>query len=500
MKALVVLRDIARLVENLNPLSLRRLTRHDLQRSAYAAFATAAFLSISCHVGTQPDPTGPPEVDLAKFPAASRAQVERYARRVADPPDVASANGELGMVLHAYSQFEAAEEAYQRAHFLEPVRFEWLYYLGIVQEARGRRAEAVQSLDKAVHLNPEAFSPALRLADVLAASENTSQSVARYRAIVQRHPDNPRGHYGLGMALMGAGDVSGAVAALQQACKLLPQYGAAHYGLGLAYRRLGSESAATRHFALSQDYRSGAPPTQDPWVDAVDRLNESPQAFLVRGTALEQSGKLREAAQANEDALERDPKLVIAHANLMSLYTRMNRIADADRHYEIARAINPDNPEVRINRGVLLLTQGRPGEAEEQFRAVLALNPQHTQAHKNLALLAERALKFDEALEHYRRASEIQPGDRVARFHAGRLLLRSRQYRDAVPHFLATLEPGAPNWPTFVGEIAKLYAANDRPDEAAHFVAAAKQQALAFRLTERVQALDEAFRFLNRVR
>ena len=93
-----------------------------------------------------------PRVNVDNFLPAIRQQVEKvYAAAKASPND-AEANGQLGMILDAYEQYDAAETAYQRAHRLDPGSFRWLYLLGWVQEAQGRHEKAAASLGNAVWL------------------------------------------------------------------------------------------------------------------------------------------------------------------------------------------------------------------------------------------------------------------------------------------------------------------------------------------------------------
>ena len=95
-----------------------------------------------------------PPVDPTEFPQVVQEQVqEAYDAARANPRD-ADASGKLGMLLDLYKRRESAQVWYERAHQLDPGAFRWLYYLGSLQSALGKRAEATATLRAALRLNP----------------------------------------------------------------------------------------------------------------------------------------------------------------------------------------------------------------------------------------------------------------------------------------------------------------------------------------------------------
>ena len=117
-----------------------------------------------------------PRLRLESFAAAVRQQVEdAYAQAQANPTQ-ANANGKLGMVLHAYQQYEVAASCYERARLLEPQSFRWAYYLAVVQGAVGKNAEAAALLRQALLLQPDHLPAQLRLANYLHGSGRFQES------------------------------------------------------------------------------------------------------------------------------------------------------------------------------------------------------------------------------------------------------------------------------------------------------------------------------------
>ncbi len=100
-----------------------------------------------------PTPELPP-VALAEFPPVVQEQVQEAYQAVRANPRDPEANGRLGMLLDLCKRREFAQVWYVRAHQLDPKAFRWLYYLGSLESALGKRAEALgqteilRSIDK----------------------------------------------------------------------------------------------------------------------------------------------------------------------------------------------------------------------------------------------------------------------------------------------------------------------------------------------------------------
>jgi non-specific serine/threonine protein kinase len=150
-----------------------------------------------------------------------------------------------------------------------------------------------------------------------------------------------------------------------------------------------------------------------------------PQAFelYLRGMHLWGSRSKTEAAiEMLERAVEIDPGLAAAHADLAKLYVWMffffapeeqaqwepKARAAVDR----ALALDPDLAEAYIARGELIWTPSNhfPHErAIREFRRALMLKPNSSEAHLKLAMIYNHVGLFEEALGHVRRARAIDP-------------------------------------------------------------------------------------------
>jgi tetratricopeptide (TPR) repeat protein len=304
---------------------------------------TSAFLAVVLLGLVPPEAPVPelPRLPLAQYPAELGARVSEALAGAKREPRSAAATGALGMLLHAYDQFESAEACYRRARALEPTAFEWAYLEGVVAGRLGRQEATVTALRDAVRAQPKSHPARLKLAEALQAAGDLEGSEALYRAIVADDPRSPQAHYGLGRVQAGRGRAAAPAEHYLEATRLFEPFGAAHYALALAYRDLGRAEDARQRLGLYQKYLLDAPPLEDPVLQQVRQLKGGARQRLAEGVRLGKAGELAASIREHEKALEDDPKLAQAHANLISLYGRLQQWDKAEEHYRATIALAP---------------------------------------------------------------------------------------------------------------------------------------------------------------
>jgi tetratricopeptide (TPR) repeat protein len=376
-----------------------------------------------------------PSLALDEFPHGVRERVALAAKRALADPLSAAAAGELGMLLHAYDQLESASAAYERARALDSHAFEWSYLAGVVRVRSGRAAEAVPLLREAALRQPRSVAAWVRLGEGLLASGEIDKAQALYDQLLRQRADLPQAHYGLGRAFAARGNSAVAAERYLAATLLFPAYGAAHYALGLAYRDLGRAEDAERHLRLYQQHLMEAPPLEDPVLESVFRLKQGADAVLAEGVRLGETGDFEGSIREHLRALELDPGLTKAHANLMALYGQAEKWDKVDEHYRAAVAQAPGLVELHYNYALALQQQKHPAEAQQALGRVLALSPHHAPAQNALGALLELEGRLEDAAAQYRLAALNQADFRAARFNLGRVLVELGRPREAVPQF-----------------------------------------------------------------
>lgn len=406
---------------------------------------------------TWAQPAALPALALDSYPPAAREALSRAHREAVDRPADAEAVGRLGRALQAWELWDAARHAYTRAQALEPKSFDWLYLDAVVLQRLARHEEASAQLGRALELRPDYLPARLRLAEALFDAGRTAESRPLFEALVGEPAAEPAARVGLGRIAAVEGRHEDAARHFERAVALFPELGAAHYGLARAYRALGRPADAERARADHTRFGARWPRLEDTVLASVTTLREDGRAILQRAVALADQGDVDGAIAGHEAALADDPTLGQAHVNLVSLYGRVRRWEDAERHYRAAVAMGVDPADAHYDYGVVLGLQERWADAEEAYRRALGVNALHAPARNNLGQLLERRRAWDEALGEYGAAVDAQPAFRLARFNMGRMLLVLGQPHQAIAEFEKLQEPRDEETPRYLFGLATAH-------------------------------------------
>lgn len=421
-----------------------------------------------------------PQVNVQELPAETHEQVQEAYDAARRRPDDAAAIGKLGMLLDLYRRWDGAAVCYRRAHLLEPKTFKWLYYWGTLLMNQKKKLEAVPILTSAIQLRPEYLPARLKLAEALLESGNIDEAAKVYQALVSGYPDSAEAHYGMGRIEARRGERAAAVESYRKACEMFPTYGSAHYALAMVYRQLGQNDKVEEELSVYGRNKNIVPPVDDPLRDEMRALDSSAMSYLERGVFLGQVGRTNDAIQATEHAIALDPKLVLAHANLISLYGRTGNLQKAEEQYRAVMALNSDQfPKAHYDYGVLLMAKGRFQEAELAFRRALKIDPSYAEAHNNLGYLLERQSKWPEAVAEYRQALKSKPDFRQAHFNLGRALLNQQKYQEGIEQLSQTLTPDDEHAPAYLYALGAAYGRAGDRENALHYLRLAREKASA---------------------
>jgi tetratricopeptide (TPR) repeat protein len=400
-------------------------------------------------------------------------------------------------LLHAYDQFEVADAWYRHAAQLDAAAFDWPYLEGVVQAERGRNEEAARSLREAVGKRPSDLPARLRLAEVLLTRGDADASAALYEEILRDRPEAPQAYYGLGRVEAARGRPGPAAERFRRATELFSGYGAAYYALGLAYRDLGRADDARAALQAYETHRMDAPVLDDPVLERVRQLKTGALARLAEGIRLGKAGDIEGARREHEAALQADPSLAQAHANLISVYGRLGRWDKAEEHYRAAVALSPGLTEAHYDYGVVLVEQRRTREAAEAFERALAINPNYAAAHNNLGNMLEAEGRAAEAESHYRAAIANDPTYRLARFNLGRVLVAQQKHAEAIAEMEKTLLPEDAETPRYLYALAAAWVRAGDREKAVRYGKQAQEKATALGQTALADAIARDLRSLE---
>lgn len=456
--------------------------------------ALVSMAAAACGTGTPataPKALPPlPQPDSATFLPAVRDQVDAAYRKAAARPDDANLVGQYGMVLEAYDRYPAARACYERAHALDPASFRWAYYLALLQENASDRTSAIATMRAALQLRADDLPARLALASMLLASGAHEESRAIADAAVKDAPGSARARYALGRALAALGQPEAAAGHFVEATRIAPRYAAAHYALGLAYRDMGRPADAARHMASYEKDRDAEPPSEDPLLDEIGRLNQGSLVHVRQAEQLYAEGRLVDAAAAYERALALEGKDKTIHTALISAYARMGAWDKAESHYRAALAIDPAHSKAHYNFALLKAERGEYREAVAAFEKTLAADPADVAAHTQLARVYELLREPDKATRHFRLALEHDPRASQTRALLVNRLLADGKGREALDEMLALLIAGDVPPDTARAALRGTYAKVGSPRQVTAYLRDARKRAEAGGRADLVAAID----------
>jgi tetratricopeptide (TPR) repeat protein len=134
----------------------------------------------------------------------------------------------------------------------------------------------------------------------------------------------------------------------------------------------------------------------------------------AEGRKAEAIRKYEEAAGHFARATEVRPLLSSGHYNLAEVYFRLDRLAEAARHYRLALEADPrmsNAQRAHHKLGLILLGRGELNEARGHFARAVQLDPSMTDAHGNLGLVALRQGRPEDAALHGSDVVRARPAD-----------------------------------------------------------------------------------------
>lgn len=282
-------------------------------------------------------------------------------------------------------------------------------------------------------------------------------------------PAGLKKHVEAGLAAKKAGDLDRAIVEFQRVVELAPSLAAAHVNLGAVYYEKKDYDKAipilTRALELNSDLPGVHAMTGTALLArgyaarAIPHL-EKAQADDLLGVALLESGRVREAVDKLETALQKrpdDPDLLYylgqAHARLSKqvLDRLIERSGDSPRAHQIV--------------GEARAATGNREAAVQEFRAALQLRPDLPGVHLALGDLYLEAADYENAEREYRDEARLAPGSAAAAYKLGVVLLNRGQTKEALAE-LNRANNLLPDMPETLLELGKAAAASGNPADA----------------------------------
>ncbi len=232
-------------------------------------------------------------------------------------------------------------------------------------------SRATASLRRGLAGGQEQAEARVALGRVLLQQDSLAAATRILQDAATRYPDRPDVHLWLGKAHYAAGRYAEALAPLRQATALQPALLEAHYALAEALEATGQQAEAEKA------YRA---------LLARDPVHH-PGAWNNLGFLLLQQQRLAEADKAFAQALALDPDLTIALVNTASLRLMEGNFDAAKALLDQALKVDPVNTSALGNRALIAAQQGDLAEARRLVQRLLRVTPGDARAQALLAQL-----------------------------------------------------------------------------------------------------------------
>lgn len=400
-----------------------------------------------------------PEARYARFMATGQRHFEQkdYARAILDfqnaarvSPNQAEPYYRLGLAYLETGNFRAGVGYLMKATDVDPRHVGAQLKLAqlmatsrrqdILEEAarRARAAFAVAPEDAAV-LNTLALTE-LRLG-------KTEDARHRLEEVLAKFPGELHASVALAQMKLSQRDLAGAEAVLRQAAAQAPRAPEPVLALSEFYAATGKQAEAEHELSRALQIRPDYGPAllrlaemrlragrKEEAAEVFRRLSASSDRSYRPAYALFllQEGKTAEAIAELERLHRADRADRDLRTRLVAAYLAANRGKDASAVLDEAVKRNPKDLQALLQRGALLVREGKWLEAEQDLMKVLRMDPASAEAHFHMAFVRRAQGEEATAKQELTEAVRLNPVFLAARLELASALLRERSARAAL--------------------------------------------------------------------
>lgn len=234
-----------------------------------------------------------------------------------------------------------------------------------------------------------------------------------------------------GLAAEQAGDLQQAIDWMRKSVSTYPRIKEVHYKLGLCAAKAGNNDEAMSEFrtALNQDNnyvqcrtdyalflkhnKNDVDAAMQQWKQCIQIDPKYPFPYYFIGQVLHERGDLDGAISNFETVTRLKPDLADGHKELgMCIFERAQSddIFTAAKALEKSARLNPQNPMVHYQLGIIYATKGDLDAAESEFRTALGkCDPRLSAAHWELGKLRYYRGDLDRCMMEIAEALKINP-------------------------------------------------------------------------------------------
>lgn len=389
-------------------------------------------------------------------------------------------------------KYDAAYDLFSYCLSLDTASSPVLYELAMFQLQRNRPEKAVEMLKSAVAHSDDNFTYRMTLAGLYRNLGMYGEASDSYEELVKRYPDKSELNYYLADALTQEGEIGAAIDAynvlestmgmnetlslqkfklyqtLKQPDKAFEEIEklANKYPMNARYRLLMGDL----HLENEETEKALACYQQAHEIDPDD-----PRYIVSMANYYDQTGNKEAAEQEIRDALVNEKLDVETKVGVLSRYVQrlqqtQQGIDNANSLFQTLLDQHPEDTELKLMYGSLLMAQQKEEEAKFQFQLVTEMEPSNEGAWQQLLNISLKGEDIPEVIRICTRCKELFPEAPEYYFYLGIGYYMQEKYQESLDTYYAGLkiipEGNGVVKSNFYGQIGDLYYQMEKMDEA----------------------------------
>jgi tetratricopeptide (TPR) repeat protein len=313
--------------------------------------------------------------------------MDHYYQALRISPFYAKAHNNLGVALFEKGRFSEAVDHYLKALRIKPDYVDVHNNLGNTFFKQGRIDEAIEQYNKALRVQPNNSQFRMNLSRVLAQKGGGDSAIDQYLKTLRVNPDNEIAHYNVGILLAKKGEYDKAIEHLKAALRLKPDNANAQNNLGNCLLLKGNIQEAIVHYRKTLE---------------IQPDHEFAQQNLKRALAKQKEGRndtLKADIFFNQK--ENNPEM---HYRKGNSFRNNGKLNEAIQQYQKALEIQPDFTPAINKIGLIYVAQGEYDKAFSSYQRIIELKPDDYVAYYNVACMYAKQNKIEEAVDWLKKA------------------------------------------------------------------------------------------------
>lgn len=389
-------------------------------------------------------------------------------------------------------KYDAAYDLFSYCLSLDTASSPVLYELAMFQLQRNRPEKAVEMLKSAVAHSDDNFTYRMTLAGLYRNLGMYGEASDSYEELVKRYPDKSELNYYLADALTQEGEIGAAI----DAYNVLESTMGMNETLSLQkfklYQTLKQPDKAfeeieklankypmnARYRLLMGDLHLENEETEEALVcyqQAHEIDPDDPRYIVSMANYYDQTGDKEAAEQEIRDALVNEKLDVETKVGILSRYVQrlqqtQQGIENANSLFQTLLDQHPEDTELKLMYGSLLMAQQKEEEAKFQFQLVTEMEPSNEGAWQQLLNISLKGEDIPEVIRICTRCKELFPEAPEYYFYLGIGYYMQEKYQESLDTYYAGLkiipEGNGVVKSNFYGQIGDLYYQMEKMDEA----------------------------------